>query len=113
MFPYLLYAPIILLGLVAMPTTMFSSTPLSCVPCTSRFKNCKFMYEDYENNVTKPEFSHSRRIYDGVETGDTYSGLWLKKYCTQSEVDIITLYFPYMLLLVPLMMVGLNKGFVT
>ena len=105
---------IMLLGLVAMPTAMFDGTPLDCVPCTKRFKNCKFMYEDYENNVTKAEFSHTRILEtDGVETGDTYTIAWLRKYCTQSEVGTITLYFPYMLLLVPLAMVGLNKGFVT
>ena len=50
---------------------------------------------DEEKSITDPKFAAT----------------WVKKYCTMNEVTWFTLYFPYVLLLIPLMMLVVEKGF--
>ena len=42
----------------------------------------------------------------------TYNTGWVTKYCTMKEVDNFILYFPYVLLLIPLIMVGMERGLI-
>ena len=84
-----------------MPTAMFSSTPLDCTACLESAGNCKFLQD-------KPGFDYHPLV--GNDTNP--HGLWWgKKYCTMTAVHAVTLYFPYILLLIPLIMVAIEKGF--
>ena len=40
-----------------------------------------------------------------------YSGGWLKEYCRKTAVEEFTLYFPYVLIIIPLIMVAVENGF--
>ena len=51
---------------------------------------------DAAKNITDPKFNQ----------------YWVRNYCTMNEVQWLTLYFPYILFLLPLMMVAVEKGFV-
>ena len=90
-----------------MPTTMFSNTPLECTICTEDLRNCDFMidpdgvYIDGFNPVNP-----HKNVSD-----PKHNGAWVNKFCTMTEVDSFILYFPYGLLLIPLLMVSLHKGF--
>jgi len=42
----------------------------------------------------------------------SYNAAWVTKYCTMTEVDNFILYFPYVLLLIPLIMVGMERGLI-
>ena len=81
-----------------MPTTMFGGgTPVDCTLCTSKDGNCDFgnMDEMSDMKTDKPSFN----------------AWWVKKYCTMTTVDEFTLYFPYVLLIMPIIMVAMEKGF--
>ena len=88
------------LGLVTLPTTMFSSTPLDCTICNVKHGNCQFM------NNTK---NFNPILNETFAPG--YNAWWVKKYCTMTAVDEFTLYFPYILIIIPLTMVAIEKGF--
>ena len=91
-----------------MPTAMFHNTPINCNICIKNTRNCNFMIDskgfykdgfnpvDPEKNISNPE----------------YNGAWVTKFCTMMEVDNFILYFPYVLLLMPLVMVALEKVFI-
>ena len=83
---------------------MFSSTPLDCTVCQKDFGNCAFDFKDKAFNPVDPKNNVS---------DPKHNAWWVKKYCTMTDVDTFTLYFPYLLLLIPLMMVAVEKGFVT
>ena len=84
-----------------MPTAMFSSTPLDCTACLESAGNCKFLQD-------KPGFDYHPLV--GNDT-NPHGLWWVKKYCTMTAVHAVTLYFPYILLLIPLIMVAIDKGF--
>ena len=84
-----------------MPTAMFSSTPLDCTACLESAGNCKFLQD-------KPGFDYHPLV--GNDT-NPHGLWWVKKYCTMTAVHAVTLYFPYILLLIPLIMVAIEKGF--
>ena len=86
-------------AMVAYPTTMFSSSPLTCDLCTVEANNCQFMKnrEDFNYTIKQNNPGHF--------------GEWVRKYCTMTEIDDFTLYFPYLLLFFPLMMIATEKGF--
>ena len=51
---------------------------------------------------------------DGENLSDPgHNAWWVKKYCTMTEVNYFTLYFPYILLLIPILMIAIEKGFIT
>ena len=61
--------------------------------------NCKFPHPGIQgdpNKTDKPD----------------YNAWWVKKYCTMTTVDEFTLYFPYVLLIMPLIMVAVEKMFI-
>ena len=84
-----------------MPTAMFSSTPLDCTACLETAGNCQFLQN-------KTGFDYNP-ITNGSK--NPHGLWWVKKYCTMTAVDAFTLYFPYILLLIPLIMVAVEKGF--
>ena len=91
-----------------MPTTMFSSTPLDCTICNKDEGNCDFLDEMEESKDWATEMS--AKISN---TGKPdFSAWWTKKYCTMTRVDQFTLYFPYVLLIMPIIMVAVEKGFI-
>ena len=91
-----------------MPTTMFSATPLDCTICNEAEGNCDFLNEVEESKNWASEMSAKVN-----NTGKPdFSARWTKKYCTMTSVDKFTLYFPYVLLIMPLIMVAVEKGFV-
>ena len=81
-----------------MPTTMFGGgTPLSCTLCISEYGNCDF------GNPSETNYKNDT---------PNFGAYWVKKYCTMTTVDTFTLYFPYVLLIMPIIMVAMEKGFV-
>ena len=94
----------VILGLVAAPTTMFSSTPLDCTICNEETGNCDFM-KNTANFKAIPNKTWGGKNID-------YNAWWVKKYCTMTAVDGFTLYFPYALLIMPLVMVFMERGFI-
>ena len=86
-------------GIVAYPTTMFQRSPLWCNPCMNETKNCEFM-------KVREDFSYASR-----DTLPGYHSSWVTKYCTMTEVDDFTLYFPYIILFFSLLMVVVERGF--
>ena len=93
------------IGLVAMPTSMFNNTPLECTICRKDLGNCDFMMDqrgfyierfnpvDDQKNVTDPK----------------HNGAWVNKFCTMTEVHSFILYFPYCLILLPLLIISIHK----
>ena len=84
---------------MAYPTSIFRNTPLTCNLCEEKKQNCEFMKH-------RENFSYANR-----DPG--YRGGWVSRYCTMKEdgLDDFTLYFPYILLLFSLLMVGVERGF--
>ena len=90
-----------------MPTSMFSDTPLGCTICAIELGNCGFMMDqqggyikgfnpvDQNNNVSDPQ----------------HNGAWVNKFCTMTAINSFILYFPYGLILIPLLLVSLHKAF--
>ena len=95
---------VLFLGVMTYPTSVINSTPLYCTICSEEAQNCRFMinnadYEDYHlTNVT--------------EKDPKYNAWWVKSYCTMTAVDAFILYFPYILIGIPLAMVLIEKGFI-
>ena len=85
-----------------MPTTMFSSTPLDCTFCSKDAGNCKFMEDKEINGIP----------FQWAATNPGHNAWWVKKFCTMSDVDSFTLYFPYFLLIIPMFMVAIERGFI-
>ena len=82
---------------------MFSNTPLDCTVCDKQDGNCDFM-----------EGKENFHPIDGSNVPDPgHNAWWVKKYCTMTEVNYFTLYFPYLLLLIPILMIAIEKGFIT
>ena len=85
--------------MVAYPTTIFTNMQLTCDRCVTETANCKFM-------KGRSDFNTTRKVND-----PGYRGGWVNRYCTMTEVDDVTLYFPYILIAISLFMVGIEKGF--
>ena len=92
-----------------MPTTMFTATSLDCTPCM------KFhMKHSSQDNCQGDKFQKDPKFspVDGVNvTNPGHNAWWAKKWCTMNEVHDFTLYFPYMLIILPLCMVASERGF--
>ena len=88
---FLLYG-LVMLGLVVAPTSMITGSPLECTFCKGDL--CR------ELNDT------------GTLPDPGYYSVWIKKICTfNGSVDSFTLYFPYILLLIALSLVFIEKVF--
>jgi hypothetical protein len=82
-----------------MPTTMFAATPLDCNICKTELNNCQAFLNDTE-------------FFPWNNSGDPFSRFWVKKYCTLHTVHDFILYFPYVLIVFPLCMYSVERGFV-
>ena len=82
---------------MAIPTTMFSNTPLWCQLCSEEGKNCEFMEEMEGFKLAKEN--------------PKYHGGWVRKYCTMQEVEEFIVYFPYLMIIIPMIMVASEQGF--
>jgi len=88
---FILYG-LVMLGLVVAPTSMVTGSPLECTFCKGDL--CK----ELNNTGTLPD--------------PGYYSVWVKKICTfNGSVDSFTLYFPYILLLIALALVFIEKVF--
>eukprot|EP00090_Calanus_glacialis_P024671 TRINITY_DN38342_c0_g1_i1.p1 TRINITY_DN38342_c0_g1~~TRINITY_DN38342_c0_g1_i1.p1 ORF type:complete len:507 (+),score=138.46 TRINITY_DN38342_c0_g1_i1:23-1543(+) len=81
---------LIMLGLIVSPTTIFNGTPLYCTLCTQPGQ-CG----SAPNTTTDPGY----HIY------------FVKSYCTHKALGKFTLYFPYILLISALILVGIERLF--
>ena len=88
---FMIYA-LVMLGLIVIPTAMIMGTPLDCNFCQN--DHCG---ENYTNTETNPEFN----------------AWWVKKFCTlNGSVQHFMLYFPYILLMVALILILVERFFV-
>ena len=87
---------------------MFTSTPLDCNLCQTRLNNCQSFLNDPDGF-----FPWNKSMEEDLGKGkDPYSRFWVKKHCTMYEVHDFTLYFPYVLIVIPLCMYTVERGFV-
>uniref|UniRef100_A0A0K2U8T8 Uncharacterized protein n=1 Tax=Lepeophtheirus salmonis TaxID=72036 RepID=A0A0K2U8T8_LEPSM len=93
---FLVYG-LVMLGLIVAPTAIINGTPLDCNFCTE--DGCK----DY--------FERTNTSHRDAEPPD-YNFWWVKKYCTMTAVDGFILYFPYILLIMALMIVLIERVFI-
>ena len=101
-----------IIGLVAFPTTMFISIPLECTVCSKNLRNCEFMYD---GDSYKPGFNpvdQEKNFENLTRALKLHHPWWVKNYCTMNQIRWFDLYFPYILLFLPLIMVDMEKGFV-
>ena len=76
-----------------LPTAIINSTPLDCTLCQPGI--CPSNYTE----TSKPD--------------PGYNAWWVKKYCTFTAVDGFVLYFPYFLLIMAIVIVLIERGFIT
>jgi len=89
----LLVYGLVMLGLVVVPTSMVIGSPLECTYCSGDL--CK-------------SFGHT-----GTASDPKFYMVWVKKLCTfNGSVDYFMLYFPYILLLIALTVVLIEKIFI-
>ena len=96
---YLVYG-LVMLGLLTVPTSIITSgTPLDCNFCKGDI--CKGLGAEF--NITPPP---------GKTEDPGFNAWWIKKYCTQTAVDEFILYFPFILLLMALLLVLIENSFI-
>ncbi len=84
-------------GLIVLPTAIINSTPLDCNLCKGQ---CADEAALIGKNVS-------------ATTEDPgYNAWWVKKYCTMTAVDGFILYFPYILLIMAVVIVLIERGMV-
>ena len=88
-------------GIVVAPTAIINGTPLDCAPCQN--STCTFMRDDED---------FIKGSLDQTLPNDPQPLWWVKKYCTATSVDSFILYFPFILLLMALVMVLIERGFI-
>ena len=106
---------------------MVASTPLDCQVCQKH--NCKFITEQIENFTYNEKGQliflentmNNNDLLNGTNETTTpiievnndadYSAWWVKKYCTETAVDGFIKYFPYILFVVALVIVAIEKVF--
>ena len=83
------------LGLMLMPTAIITKTPLNCQLCKE--DNCKFI----ENGT----------MVFNASNNPGYDSKWVTKYCTMEAVDQFVQYYPYILIIIPFVLVAIENGF--
>lgn len=81
---------LITLGLIVLPTQVFSGTPLFCTVC---------LEEDQ---------CGANRTSD---RDPGYQAWYVRNYCTQNAISQFTQYFPYILMFLPVVLVGIERFF--
>ena len=91
---------LVMLGLIITPTAIIMGTPLDCNYCQDDFCG-----KDYINTIPPLEGNYSKN--------PGFNAWWIKKYCTfNGTISDFMLYFPYLLLISGLMLVGIERFFV-
>ena len=94
-------------GLIVAPTAIINGTPLDCNFCVK--DHCANKFPDDLVNATDQE----RADHDAeFSENPGYDRWWVKKYCTMTAVDSFILYFPYILLIMALVIVLIERVFV-
>ena len=57
---------------------------------------------------SEPDF---KRFNAANDTNPGFNGGWVKKRCTAEAVDYFTQYFPYVLIVIPIIMLLVEMGF--
>ena len=83
------------------PTAIINGTPLDCTICTNN--TCTFMRDDHD---------FVKGSLDKIAPSPAPSAWWVKKFCTATSVDGFIMYFPFILLLMALAMVLIERGFI-
>jgi hypothetical protein len=83
-------------GLIVLPTAMINGTPLDCTLCQP-------------NQCPDPNGT----IAANANKDPGFNAWWVKKYCTYTAVDEFILYFPYFLLIVALVLVLIERVFIS
>uniref|UniRef100_A0A0K2TQZ0 Uncharacterized protein n=1 Tax=Lepeophtheirus salmonis TaxID=72036 RepID=A0A0K2TQZ0_LEPSM len=92
---FLVYG-LVMLGLIVAPTAIINGTPLDCNFCAE--EDCRIYFNRTNTSHRDPE-------------NPGYNSLWVKKYCTMTAVDGFILYFPYLLLIMALVIVLIERVF--
>ena len=85
------------------PTAIINGTPLDCNFCQK--DHCENKFKDPPLNVTEEDRAELR-------IDPKFNAWWVKKYCTMTAVDSFILYFPYILLIMALVIVLIERVFV-
>eukprot|EP00095_Tigriopus_kingsejongensis_P004020 maker-scaffold5_size1054832-snap-gene-1.15 protein:Tk04020 transcript:maker-scaffold5_size1054832-snap-gene-1.15-mRNA-1 annotation:"leucine-rich repeat-containing protein 8e" len=91
---FLVYG-LVMLGLIVLPTAIINGTPLDCNFCQKDHCDGKL-----DRNRSEPHDDPG------------FNAWWVKKYCTFTSVDEFILYFPYILLIMALVIVLIERIFV-
>ena len=80
-------------GLIVLPTAIINGTPLDCTLCQESI--CP---KNFTSDLPDPKFN----------------AWWVKKFCTlNGTVDSFILYFPFVLLIIALLLILIERGFIT
>ena len=101
---------------------MVARTHLDCQVCQKH--NCKFITDQMENPIynDKGQLMFAQAINASIDENNItipidinndvdYSGWWVKKYCTETAVDGFIKFFPYILFVVAMVIVAIEKVF--
>ena len=84
---------IFFVGLIVLPTAIINGTPLDCTLCQESI--CP---KNFTSDLADPKFN----------------AWWVKKFCTlNGTVDSFILYFPFVLLIIALLLILIERGFIT
>ena len=90
----LLIYSLLMLGIVLAPTAMVMESPLHCTIC-------------------KDDLCNPLKYFEGMAVDPGYCEEFVKQYClVNGSIDSFLLYFPFILLLISLVMVALEKTFI-
>ncbi len=92
---FLVYA-LVMLGIIVAPTSIINGTPLDCNFCRENYCGVYNETHGKAENRSDPQ----------------YNAWWVKKYCTVTAVDGFIMYFPYILLIMALVIVLIERVFV-
>ena len=126
---------LITLGLIVLPTQVFQGTPLFCTPCLEVSREnavLKICRSKKVLSTTSKETALFRKLcstkcsYRLIHQEDQcggnltltrsgpdpgYQAWYVKNYCTQHAISEFTQYFPYILLFLPVVLVGIERFF--
>ena len=100
------------------PTAIINGTPLDCNLCKE--DHCKGVSTTPAPAVPPPggtdqDDDPGHEVDDRgfiVQDDPGFNAWWVKKYCTMTAVDQFILYFPYILLIIALVIVLIERVFV-
>jgi len=102
---FLVYG-LVMLGLIVAPTAIVSSSPLECIMCSPNQTNCREDKLHTEGqNMDRTEWRQDAELYKG-------NRWWVNKFCLMEAMDRFMLYFPYILLIMALVLVLIQRGFI-